>query len=260
MIKNQCFIFLTTNGNSYERFQKIKSCNYPGIDFYYMIDISSYNGEIPEGENVITFNGDDVWNKWNGTIFYNKYGEYKSYCSNVHFIPIEFYLKNFGRKKEYDYYWYCEDDIFMPNGDYYEFFKQADKVKCDFLHMTPIFDGEDDNFTSRNVRLKTKGNTNLIYKLIPKPLWTKYNYWCWMQMFRISPVACRLIKNNFKSIHRAHGELCMPSIIKKNGLSCHCISESDEINYNFVIQCLPLNPKILDEELANTFYHPMKID
>lgn len=260
MIKNQCFIFLTTTGNSYERFQKIKSCNYPGIDFYYMIDISSYNGEIPEGENVITFNGDDVWNKWNGIVFSDRLGEYKSYRGNVHFIPIEFYLKNFGRKKEYDYYWYYEDDIYMPNGDYYEFFKAADKVKCDFLHMTKIFNAEDDGYTSTNARFELGENTKVLYKEISRILWNKYNYWCWMQMFRITPVACYLIKNNFKRIHRAHGELCMPSIIMKNGLSCHCISDSDVMDYKFRVHAFPLHPKVLGENLPNTFYHPMKID
>lgn len=260
MLKNQCFIFLTTNAKSYERFLKIKSCNFPGIDFYYVLDVSVYSGEIPDGENVITFNGDEVWKRWNGMIFHNKFLEYKLYCGNPQFMTIEFFNKNFGRGKNYQYYWFCEDDIFMPNGDYYWFFKDADKVDCDFLHMKKIYDAEEDGYTAKNTINDLKAYTNVLYESIPKPMWGKYRYWTWLMMFRISKKGCDVVNRDFKKVEGAHTELCIPSIITNHKMTTHCMSDSDVIGYKFHIHALPLNPTFTGyENVENTFYHPMKI-
>ena len=260
MLKNQCFIFLTTNAKSYERFLKIKSCNFPGIDFYYVLDVSVYSGDIPDGENVITFNGEDIWKKWNGKIYHNKFKEYKLYCGNTQFMVVEFFKKTFGRKVKYDYYWFCEDDIFMPNGDYYYFFKSVEKIDCDFLHMTKIYDAEEDGYTGLNTINDLYAYTNNLYKLIPKALWKKYRYWTWIQLFRISYNGCYAINKSFKKVECAHAELGVPSFIMNEKMTTYCMNDSEIIPYKFNTHALALSDKYCGlENKENTFYHPMKI-
>ena len=234
----QCFLFRTHNIESYERYQKIKSCNYPNMDFYFIIDTSIYSGELPDGDDVIGINGDEIWDMWNGLIWKKKYQ------SNTQFYILNFFKEHPG----YDYYWLCEDDIYMPNGDYYEFFKESDGIECDFLHTSVIYDNK-----------KTDYKT-FFYTLIPdKSLYGKYRYITWIQLFRLTPNACTALINGFNKEHRVHSELYFPSIIINNGLSKYCIGNSDDIRYRFLIKHIPMHQTVLDREIRNIFYHPMKV-
>lgn len=233
---NQCFVYRTTNIESYERFLKIRSCNYPGIDFFFVIDTSVYSGELPDDDGVIGINGDEIWDMWNGKLWDKKYK------TNTQFYILNFYKEH----PNYDYYWLYEDDIYMPNGDYQEFFREASSVKCDFLHTTRINDYSKDGYKS------------LIYRTVDKSLYEKYKYCTWVQMFRLTPLACETLIENFNKSDRAHAELAFPSIIMNNGLSEITINKSDIIRYRFIINNRRLPDKLLNAEYRNVFYHPMK--
>lgn len=234
----QCFLFRTHNIESYERYQKIKSCNYPNMDFFYIIDTSVYSGELPDGDDVIGINGDEIWDMWNGLIWNKKYQ------SNTQFYILNFFKEHPG----YDYYWLCEDDIYMPNGDYYLFFKESEKIDCDFLHTSKISNQQMIDYKS------------FLFKLIGnESLFDKYKFCTWVQFFRLSPNACEVLIKEFVKEHRVHAELYFPSIISNNELSTHCMNESDDIRYRFIIHSTKLHPNILNGEMRNVFYHPMKV-
>lgn len=233
---NQCFVYRTTNIESYERFLEIRSCNYPDIDFFFVIDTSVYSGELPDDDGVIGINGDEIWDMWNGKLWDKKYK------TNTQFYILNFYKEH----PNYDYYWLYEDDIYMPNGDYQEFFREASSVECDFLHTTRINDYSKDGYKS------------LIYRTVDKSLYEKYKYCTWIQMFRLTPLACETLIENFNKSDRAHAELAFPSIIMNNCLSEITINESDIIRYRFIINNRRLPDKLLNAEYRNVFYHPMK--
>lgn len=233
---NQCFVYRTTNIESYERFLEIRSCNYTDIDFFFVIDTSVYSGELPDDDGVIGINGDEIWDMWNGKLWDKKYK------TNTQFYILNFYKEH----PNYDYYWLYEDDIYMPNGDYQEFFREASSVECDFLHTTQINDYSKDGYKS------------LIYRTVDKSLYEKYKYCTWIQMFRLTPLACETLIENFTKSDRAHAELAFPSIIMNNGLSEITINNSDIIRYRFIINNRRLPDKLLNAEYRNVFYHPMK--
>ena len=77
-------------------------------------------------------------------------------------------------------------------------------------------------------------------------------------MFRLTPLACETLIENFNKSDRAHAELAFPSIIMNNGLSEITINKSDIIRYRFIINNRRLPDKLLNAEYRNVFYHPMK--
>lgn len=229
-----CLCLLTTSlcKEVLERFDYIRrGVDY--MDFYILCDSSNCNDIVEGREDIIKFDGKELWSH------YNSFDKRKPYVGNAQFV-----LAEFSKTHDYEYYWLCEDDIFMPNGSYVDFFNKCKEIDCDLL------------LTSRTVDTKKdiieKNNTWYWYRFIRRK--EKYLYHTWVQFFRLSKNGINAILKDFNSFDRAHTESAIPSIIYNNGLRIkYMFAETD---YKFVIDWRKL--KSIDNEI-NTFYHPMKI-
>ena len=227
-----CFIFLTTTLDSYKRFELIRRCGID-IDFYYAVDIS-VNHINPEEcpLDAIIFNGLELWKNYN-TIY--KDTAELAYKGNPQFYLIEFWKTH----KQYDYYWFSEDDIYMERGDYNEFFKTMSNIHSDLL------------LTEYNN--KEQERNWFWYRFMSISSAYKYPVHYYLQLFRLSNRGCETISKHFNASDNAHSECAIPSIIYLRGLSTKFINL--ESKYRFRVSHLPINAKVLD---SDTFVHPRK--
>lgn len=216
------FCLLTTKFCT-ELIERYNNMKQEDLDFFLLLDTSIYKDPIPEFPNLITFNGSEIWKKYNS--FTN------DHRGNPQFVLLEFRK----RYPDYDYYWFCEDDIYMPNGNYREFFKECKKIECDLL-LSKL-----QNFPDRWYW----------YKFINRQLYPVYQL---VQLFRLSKAGIDIIIDQFNPKDQAHSEAAIPSIIYRNGLTTRFIEQSTK--FKFKISWEPLD--IIDNQ-RNTFYHPMKL-
>ena len=220
------FCLLTTKTNTEERFNQIRKDDI-GIDFFMLLDTKGKNPKWSEKNNLIKFNGPPVWKK------YNRISD--NYVGNPQFIILEFAKAH----PEYEYFWFCEDDIFMPNGDYKEFFEECGNIECDLLLTHSISTIRPWYWTS-------------YIKCSRRDLYPINQY---IQLFRLSKEGADLISSQFRQEDKAHSEAVIPSIIYMNGLTTKYIDLQTKYKFNIshrTLQDIEMNQK-------DTFYHPMKI-
>lgn len=226
---------MTTTLDSYERFKMIEGCGASNLDFFYALDVSVENRKnIPNDDNIILVNGEEIWSRYN-TIF--KRSGNRSYVGNPQFYIIEFWKEH----KDYDYYWFCEDDILLRNGSYKRFFEEMDKIETDLL------------LSEYNNKEQYPISDWCWYQYVTEANKMKYPLHYYVQLFRLSNRGCEVISKHFNRNDNIHTECAIPSIIYMRGLGTKFINL--ETDYKFNVSYMKRNVYVYD---LNTFYHPMK--
>lgn len=230
-MNKDCLLLITCNLNDiiYQRFLHLQ--NTLDMDIYLMFDDSGNENIKIDNKNIIYFNGNEIFPK------YNHIKENKSYIGSVQYTTLYFY-ENFNDK--YRYYWFMEDDIILEGGNYKSFFDKANNIDCDLF--------------VRDYGEVTK-NWYWIQLAEDKFKTGSYKYSSLLQLYRISPNALTCLSKNIERNYGVHDESSIISTIYNNNLSIKKMI--DELPYIFNVGW-ENHKEYYKHRNNNEWYHPIK--